>query len=593
MKKLIAIFLVLAMVFSLAACGGGEDKGADKETEGKKAAPGVGVYEGYAVEMFDELSPIGEVYSGKNSLELKSGEKCIFILDGDAIDCTWELSGENLTINIEGEECKGTLKDGVVTLDFMGLMDIIFVKEGAKAPALSNPSDGDDEDNDPTEPESKPEPEKENPVGYFTGYSMTAEGETFDRATLESLGLADLMYLVLEEDGTGRISFGDGEVQITWDDTDIYTEAVAVPYVLEGDLVTVDVEGIVFVFQRSDEEPPAPVVPGAFPETFAQEVGGDWHGWVVALDGTGDMAEYTGMEFEMVGRFIFNEDGTCVPYLASAISDQSYNFQDISGTYNEYGDLMLLQGSFFQAEITEESNFFVLDGVMYMDLYVDDGEGNTMNFYVGLRRLHEEWDLENDYPAPPEGFTEYYKDKSFMDIAASYGVDTSLIPQAPIGGVDTPSGGGAPTEDPGFSGPTAEYDYGGKGQIFFDYPADSFTFERKFGVDSLKASDGSIKISFAADWGMDDYQLRMEGFDKYVAESNGVLEEGLAYGGYEATRVTWEDVFGDITMETYILFGEGAGMYVGVDVIVYASSQDVIDANMDTIEAILHSVRLK
>ena len=81
-----------------------------------------------------------EVYPGENSIELKSGDKCVFSLDGDKIDCDWKLDGTALTIDIEGVECKGTLENGVIKIDFMGLMDMTFVKEGASAPA--KPSEG-------------------------------------------------------------------------------------------------------------------------------------------------------------------------------------------------------------------------------------------------------------------------------------------------------------------------------------------------------------------------------------------------------------------------------------------------------------------
>ena len=497
MKKLLALLLSLAMVFSLAACGGGDDKessggkdsgketvqpsGAGKtDTGGKKddAQLGVGVYEGYAFDMFDELMPIAEAYGGENRLELKDGGKASLTLESDTVECEWELSGESLTVTIrDGEACEGTLKDGVVTLDFMGIMDIIFAMDGAEVPELP--------------------------------------------------------------------------------------------------------------------------VPGAFPAAFAELHGGDWHGMAEIYDSTGDLADNAGNQMEIIARFAFNEDGTCTPFIAAALSgDSESNFSDLSVTYNEYGDLMLLEGELVNRPITDSSNIYVWDGVLKMDIYVDDGEGDTLNLIANLRRLDEAWDYDYDDPALPEAAVEFYMGKSMEEITELFGLDPSQLPEPSAGGgtgggESGGTGGGTPTENPGFSGPTAEFDYGGKGMILFDYPSDIYTYEKKFGVESLTANDGSLKISFVADWGMDDYAESMTGYETYASESGGVIQEGLSYGGFEATRCTWENVIGDISFETYILFGEGYGDYVGVNVIATAGSQSALDANMDVIEAVLHSVRLK
>lgn len=449
---------------------------------GDKEDPKLGVYEGISVFLLGDETPMTEVYPGDNSLELKAKGKAVFTLDGDAIDCKWELDGTKLVIDIEGEECTGTLKGDVINLDFMGMIDMIFAKNGAYEFDASGKSEGGSKLGglDAAETDS----EEQGIAGYYKVDSMEQEGATLDLATLEEYGLADMIYLVLEEDGTGRTCFEE-EAGITYDDTQIYAGEEGAPYTLDGEL--------------------------------------------------------------------------------------------------------------FQAQIVDSSNAYVWGDVLYIDLYLEDGAGGELTLNAGLRYLHEDWDCSTDYPALPEDAVAYYQSQGmdFLEMVEFYGLDTSDVPEwtdsftegAPV------SSGGSPTANPGFSGPTAEYDYEEKGMILFDYPSDTFTFEKKFAVDTLKSSDGSLKITFAASWDMEAFGKVMEGYEKYAAESNGVIEDGLSYGGHEAYRCTWENVIGDVTMETYILFNESFGDYVGVNVIATAPSQSSLDANRDVIEAILHSVR--
>ena len=570
MKKLTALLLSLVLLLGLAACSGGGD-----------SDPNLGVYSGQSVEMFGESSPMSEVYPGENKMELKADGKADLTLDGDTIPCEWSLDGTALTVTIEGQAQTGTLEEGVLRFNFMGLMDMVFAKDGAAPQGGSGTAEG-----------GKTEAPEEEPtaVGYFKAHSMVESGETFDREMLETLGLADFLYVILDADGSGRIALGDGETPITWDEKSLHSEGVALPYVLDGDLFTIELEGMTFTFERSDEEPPAPVIPGVFPAAFAASHEGDWHGMMKIADGTGHHADVIDSQMEVLARFVFHEDGTCTPYLAAALSGGS-NFEDLAVTYNEFGDLMELEGFLANAAIVEGSNLYAMDGLLMMELYVDDGEGNTMTIYANLRRLDESWDYDYDDPALPQGAVDFYMGKSMEELVTLFGLDPADLPAASGSGAAPVAG--QPTENPGFSGPTAEYNYNDKGMILFQYPSDTFTFERKFGVDTLKANDDSLKITFVADWGMDDYAEQMAGYDKYVSESGGVKEEGLAYAGFPATRCTWESVIGDISMETYILFGEGHGDYVGINVIATASSQANLDANKDVIEAVLHSVHLQ
>jgi hypothetical protein len=93
------------------------------------------------------------------------------------------------------------------------------------------------------------------------------------------------------------------------------------------------------------------------------------------------------------------------------------------------GDVMILNGEFVNEELTSNSNLFVLDGVLYMDIYVDDGDGNYMNLYAVLRRLDEAWDYDNDWPCLSKDAVQFYKGKDFMEIAKLFKVNVDEIPE--------------------------------------------------------------------------------------------------------------------------------------------------------------------
>ena len=133
MKKIVSLALTLMMVLSLTACG--------SKDGGDSADPNLGKYIGQNVtssEDSDWLS-MDDVYDeGDNYIELKSGGKGEFCLDGDKETIKWSLAADG-TLKLTGNnvESTGTLKDGLITLnDYWGI-DLImtFLKEGAEMSA--------------------------------------------------------------------------------------------------------------------------------------------------------------------------------------------------------------------------------------------------------------------------------------------------------------------------------------------------------------------------------------------------------------------------------------------------------------------------
>ena len=133
MKKIVSLVLTLMMVLSLTACG--------SKDGGDSADPNLGKYIGQSVtssEDSDWLS-MDDVYDeGDNYIELKSGGKGEFCLDGDKETIKWSLAADG-TLKLTGNnvESTGTLKDGLITLNDDWGIDLImtFLKEGAKMSA--------------------------------------------------------------------------------------------------------------------------------------------------------------------------------------------------------------------------------------------------------------------------------------------------------------------------------------------------------------------------------------------------------------------------------------------------------------------------
>lgn len=117
MKKIIAILLTLAMVLSLAACG-------EKEED-----PNAGVYYGTYGTYSGFSMPVEKLFEGGCSLELMTGGKGVITLGADDYKVKWSLEGEEITVSLQGEDSVGTLKDGVIEIEFLGMgLTVTFEK---------------------------------------------------------------------------------------------------------------------------------------------------------------------------------------------------------------------------------------------------------------------------------------------------------------------------------------------------------------------------------------------------------------------------------------------------------------------------------
>ena len=119
MKRVFCMVLLMPFLLSLAGCGGNTAN-----------SPHIGKWNAYACYVFESEVDIKEYYDNETSLELREKGKGVFTLNGESADVKWAVKGNELTITLDGEKLKGEIKDYLLTLDLLGLMDILFAKEG-------------------------------------------------------------------------------------------------------------------------------------------------------------------------------------------------------------------------------------------------------------------------------------------------------------------------------------------------------------------------------------------------------------------------------------------------------------------------------
>jgi len=129
MKKTISLFLILALLVGVAACGGKGDAGND---------PNLGLWIAQSGEMWGESVDVAFLFDGGFAIELKAGGKCTVDADGEKGNGTWTLKDGVFTAKAGGVNLSGTLANGRLTLeDVMGMgLTLILLKQG------SVPADG-------------------------------------------------------------------------------------------------------------------------------------------------------------------------------------------------------------------------------------------------------------------------------------------------------------------------------------------------------------------------------------------------------------------------------------------------------------------
>lgn len=225
MKKIIASFLILVLLFSLAACGAKPDANMGKYLGSKATSQGI-------------TFPIHAIYTGETWLELQSGGKGTAMMDGQELPLQWSVEEDQITFTINGVTNTGTLKDGVISVEFTEIGFILeFRKEGVP-PAPSNPPTYDH-------------------AGYWELIRIDRDDPkgTAGEEDLAALGI--VFYLELLEDGSGEL-FVEKPYPLTWLDGTITfaNDNASVSYTVEGDLLFLEMRGISMVFRKGEKTEP-------------------------------------------------------------------------------------------------------------------------------------------------------------------------------------------------------------------------------------------------------------------------------------------------------------------------------------------------
>jgi hypothetical protein len=277
-------------------------------------------------------------------------------------------------------------------------------------------------------------PQKDSVAGFYQLVAFQDEEGYYDMKSedMSHINPDELSYIILKNDNTAILYMEYEEFQMTYNGSSFLDdEGGAIDYKFkDGQLVVYFEDDLTFYYEKTDREGPSEGEQKggeAFPEAAVESFEGDWHGWCVVNYGSGAYENDTDATFELIARFVFDENGNCTPYFAIPVEDQADNFQNITVTYDSYGEYLYFYGEMFGTDINEGS-LADLGGVLSGNLVLEEGD-DYASISFSMRRVGDSWDQDIDYPCMPADVESYYAGMSFMDIAESYGVDLNKIPK--------------------------------------------------------------------------------------------------------------------------------------------------------------------
>ena len=298
---------------------------------------------------------------------------------------------------------------------------------------------------------------KTNPVvGKYIGETVLSFDEWVPMDEVYDLGDN---YIELKEDGTGCFMLDGDPTTIAWKlDKDgaltLDRDGETCNCTLKDGLIMVnDYFGfdLKLTFRKSEGSGTGGTNAGNTDSTgltiddFAEVYGGDWHGMAGLTDATGDFEELNDTAHEILARLVFDGNGGCQVWLAMYLEGENdFNFANTYVRVVPDDDTGLeLRGEFMGGEMQDGILSVDETGALYVSCEVDsDLVDGSISLLANLRHLDDENWTDDDFMPLPADAVEYYRGKTFMEIANTYEIDTGLIPDDGSGSTAAiPSGG--------------------------------------------------------------------------------------------------------------------------------------------------------
>ncbi len=384
MRKILSLIIMLFISFNLMACG-------SKATANED--PIVGMWNAFLVTLPDDIVDIKDMYQKGISLELKSNGNYTINWDGAKSDGKWSNKDGTVVISRKDGDFTGTIVEGVLTLvNVLDLeMDVAFEKEGGYA--------------------GKGRPDKKIEAGYYVLEEGTEDGEVFTGDEMREMGMD--YYVVLNEDGTAQcqtdeMNYGTWEKgALTLNHPDLGNKTL--DYIIDGDKLTIDWDGLVLMYLRSNETPPSESLTDNGMNDFRQWWDGEWYGYWETHSETDLYKDFEDGRWECFGLIELNEDDTAEIYLWDPEEDFAHaniTITEVSGQ-GSMGAAKSNSGNlWFGSEI--ENADWIIDPSIYGhdDYMVIDGRyvdefGGGFNYEVYLKPWGEPWDDFTEDEKPP------------------------------------------------------------------------------------------------------------------------------------------------------------------------------------------------
>ena len=347
----------------------------------------------------------------------EKGKVILFIMDNE-YEGKWTLDGETIVIKQSGDEFTGTLKNGTLEVDLVG-MHYTFRKPGAAAPETNQNTAQQPADKKPEVPEHA-----NGPVTYKL-VSASADGEEISGELLEMMGGG---WIIFNGDGTGTFAlFGEND-PITYDDTHIMAGEDKIAYTLTDSGMEFAMEdGSAFVLEITDEtpvlpepgseeDPEAPEDPGVPADSGLELWAGDYYGyWIIETvwETQQDWLEED-LYWDCCATVEINPDGTGTLILWDENFSKDDPLAQLEISVSESGEAARFcseEGLFLGAPLEHADWLWYTDDTEYGDMFVIDGafeaEGEDFWYCIYLRPWGVDW---SDVEANDEVMPYYYYD---------------------------------------------------------------------------------------------------------------------------------------------------------------------------------------